>query len=172
MHEVDMTRALLLSLQDWRSSHAPRQPRVSRVLLQVGRFTCVEPEQLRSTWQAACTGSWLAGAELAIEEVALLGRCLPCGATYSPQAEQGYRSPCCGHPLEEILQGRELRILSVDYLLPDADSEADPTPDLHARPADAAGAASAGQGAASDTPGPARAGAALLSAPASTTLRR
>ncbi len=119
MHEVDMTKCLLLSMQEWKQQHAPRQPRVSTVHLQVGAFTCVEPSQLVFTWEAAVQGSWLAGARLAIEPVPLVGRCLVCSSTYGPQPEQAYRSPCCNHPMEEIVSGRELRIRSVDYRLPD-----------------------------------------------------
>jgi hydrogenase nickel incorporation protein HypA/HybF len=117
MHEVDMTRALLLAMEGWRQSHAPQVPRVGTVHLQVGSFTCVEPDQLVFTWQVAISNSWLEGAELAIEPVALLGRCLRCSATYAPEPERGYRSPCCEHPMEEIVRGRELRISSVDYHL-------------------------------------------------------
>jgi hydrogenase nickel incorporation protein HypA/HybF len=119
MHEVDMTKCLVLSMQEWRQQHAPLTPQVERLHLQVGTFTCVEPEQLVSTWQAAVRGSWLDGAELAIETVPLVGRCLACNGTYSPNPEQAYRSPCCNHPMEEIVSGRELRIRSVDYRLPD-----------------------------------------------------
>jgi hydrogenase nickel incorporation protein HypA/HybF len=117
MHEVDMTRALLLAMEGWRQSHKPQVPLVDTVHLQVGAFTCVEPDQLVFTWQAAIQNSWLEGAELAIEPVALLGRCLCCSATYTPEPERGYRSPCCEHPMEEVVQGRELRIRSVDYQL-------------------------------------------------------
>ncbi|SBO42029.1 putative hydrogenase nickel incorporation protein HypA [Cyanobium sp. NIES-981] len=117
MHEVDMTRCLLLAMQEWKQQHAPAEPEVSTVHLIVGAFTCVEPEQLVFTWNAAVTGSWLAGAALAIETVPLLGRCLRCSNTYAPLAEQGYRSPCCDHPMEEIVSGRELKIRSVDYTL-------------------------------------------------------
>ena len=119
MHEVDMTKCLLLSMTEWKRQHAPRQPRVSTVHLQVGAFTCVEPDQLVFTWEAAVQGSWLAGARLAIEPVPLVGRCLVCSSTYAPRPEQAYRSPCCNHPMEEIVSGRELRIRSVDYRLPD-----------------------------------------------------
>jgi hydrogenase nickel incorporation protein HypA/HybF len=118
MHEVDMTRCLLLSMNQWRQQHAPAEPCVNTVHLQVGDFTCVEPEQLMFTWQAAVQGSWLSGSELAIEAVPLVGRCVACGHTYSPRPEQAYRSPCCQHPMEEIVSGRELKIRSVDYTLP------------------------------------------------------
>ena len=119
MHEVDMTKCLLLSMTEWKRQHAPRQPRVSTVHLQVGAFTCVEPDQLVFTWEAAVQGSWLAGARLAIEPVPLVGRCVRCSSTYAPIQEQAYRSPCCNHPMEEIVSGRELRIRSVEYALDD-----------------------------------------------------
>ena len=120
MHEVDMTRCLLLSMEEWKLRHAPATPRVERVHLQVGAFTCVEPEALRHTWRVAVAGGWLEGSELAIETVPLVARCLPCQATYHPDPAQAYRSPCCDHPMEEIVSGRELRIRSVDYTLPPA----------------------------------------------------
>ena len=117
MHEVDMTKCLLLSMNQWKEQHTPRTPRVHQVHLQVGSFTCVEPDQLVTTWRAAVQRSWLEGAELAIETVPLVGRCVVCNGTYSPDPAQAYRSPCCDHPMEEIVSGRELRIRSVDYTL-------------------------------------------------------
>lgn len=117
MHEVDMTKCLVLSMNEWREQHQPRQPSVSRVHLQVGTFTCVEPDQLVTTWAAAVQGSWLHGAQLVIETVPLVGRCVKCENTYTPDPEQAYHSPCCNHPMEEIVSGRELRIRSVDYSL-------------------------------------------------------
>ncbi len=61
MHEVDMTQCLLLAMGDWRRQHEPEQPTVDTVHLLVGDFTCVEPDQLVSTWKAAVAGSWLDG---------------------------------------------------------------------------------------------------------------
>jgi hydrogenase nickel incorporation protein HypA/HybF len=118
MHEVDMTRCLLLSMNQWKQQHAPATPVVERVHLEVGSFTCVEPDQLRFTWGAAVRGTWLDAAALVIETVPLVGRCLVCNATYAPVAAAAYRSPCCDHPMEEIVSGRELRIRSVAYTLP------------------------------------------------------
>lgn len=104
-------------MSEWRQQHAPASPVVERVHLQVGAFTCVEPAQLVHTWRIAVHNSWLDGAELAIESIPLLGLCLVCNSTYSPTPEKAYRSPCCDHPMEEIISGRELRIRSVDYVL-------------------------------------------------------
>ncbi len=126
MHEVDMTRCLLLSMNEWKQQHEPRIPRVSQVHLQVGSFTCVEPDQLVFTWRVAVQNTWLDGAELVIEPVPLVGRCVRCNATYSPDPEQAYRSPCCQQPMEEIVSGRELRIRSVDYAFSDHPADALP----------------------------------------------
>ena len=120
MHEVDMTKCLLLSLQEWKLQHAPRVPVVEVVHLQVGDFTCVEPDALRFTYAAAVQTSWLAGSELRIERIPLQARCVVCQATYSPNPQQAYQSPCCNHPMEEILSGRELKIRSIDYRFTDA----------------------------------------------------
>jgi len=41
MHEVDMTRALILSMNEWKQRHEPAIPVVNEVHLQVGDLTCV-----------------------------------------------------------------------------------------------------------------------------------
>jgi len=115
MHEVDMTKCLLIALHEWRDQQDSFLPVVDAIHLEVGRFTCVEPEQLLFTFQAAVAGSWLEGAALHIDEIPFVGRCLCCSTTYNPVPELAYRSPCCDHPLEEIVSGRELRIRSIDY---------------------------------------------------------
>ncbi|KKZ12384.1 MAG: hypothetical protein TH68_07555 [Candidatus Synechococcus spongiarum 142] len=117
MHEVDMTRCLLQALEDWRTQH-PMQPRVGTVHLLVGAFTCVEPSQLRLSFAAAVEDTWLAGARLSIVSVPLVGECRVCGNSYRPDPACGYASPCCGHPLETILSGRELKIQRIDYSQP------------------------------------------------------
>ena len=115
MHEVDMTKCLLISLNQWRELQQESTAMVETVHLDVGRFTCVEPDQLVTTYNAAVQGSWLDGSRLAIHEIAFVGRCIVCASDYTPIAESAYRSPCCDHPLEQIVSGRELRIRSIDY---------------------------------------------------------
>jgi hydrogenase nickel incorporation protein HypA/HybF len=86
------------------------------------------------TWSDAVKGSWLDGAELVIESVPLVGRCVRCQATYSPDADDGFRSPCCQHPMEEIVSGRELRIRSVAYGFETVPSAATAPPTIASRP--------------------------------------
>ena len=115
MHEVDMTKCLLISLNEWRAQQQESTAMVETVHLDVGRFTCVEPVQLVTTYNAAVQGSWLDGSNLYIHEIPFVGRCIVCASDYSPIPDSAYRSPCCDHPLEQIVSGRELRIRSIDY---------------------------------------------------------
>ena len=50
MHEVDMTKCLLISLNEWRDRRENTSAMVETVHLDVGRFTCVEPDQLVTTY--------------------------------------------------------------------------------------------------------------------------
>ena len=115
MHEVDMTKCLLISLNEWRDQQLESTAIVERVHLDVGRFTCVEPAQLVTSYNAAVHGSWLDGSQLNIHEIPFVGRCFACARDYTPMPNRAYRSPCCDHPLELIVSGRELRIRSIDY---------------------------------------------------------
>ena len=84
MHEVDMTKCLLISLNEWRDRREDTSAMVETVHLDVGRFTCVEPDQLVTTYNAAVQGTWLDGSQLTITEIPFVGRCLICLLYTSP----------------------------------------------------------------------------------------
>ncbi len=63
---------------------SPSTPVVAAVHLQVGDFTCVEPEALRFTFAAAVQGTWLDGSTLEIDTVPLRARCLGCFSELQP----------------------------------------------------------------------------------------
>ena len=59
MHEVDMTRALIRTLNQWLAAESESSA-VDRVHLVVGRFTCVEPASLRFAFAAQIRGlTWM-----------------------------------------------------------------------------------------------------------------
>ena len=113
MHEVDMTKALMITLEDWWRSQ-PGSPVISKVHLQVGEFTCVEPLSLEFAFTAQSQGTFLQGAELVIESVPFVAHCLRCQQDYHPQMGEQYACPTCRDPLTEIVSGRELRIKSLE----------------------------------------------------------
>ena len=115
MHEVDMTKCLILSLEEWAEKKNKEKIVVEKINLKIGEFTCVEPASLINTLNAAVSGSWLDSSEISIETIPLEGKCSNCNRSYFPKKDNGYKSPCCNFYLEEIISGRELKIASIDF---------------------------------------------------------
>jgi hydrogenase nickel incorporation protein HypA/HybF len=112
-HEVDMTKALIMSLKEWRKSQ-PERDRVTCVRLLVGKFTCVEPDLLKSAFSKQRKGTFLEDARLFIRESPFIAYCDRCESEYSPDIVMEYACPNCRAPMSEIRSGRELKIESVE----------------------------------------------------------
>ena len=115
-HEVDMTKALIMSLDDWRGSHL-QCGRITEVRLLVGQFTCVEPDLLKSAFAKQRKGTFLEDARLVVRESPFIAYCDECEADYRPDIVMEYACPRCRAPLSEIRSGRELKIESVQTAL-------------------------------------------------------
>jgi len=116
MHETDMTKALILTVRDWWQSQ-PQRRAIAKVHLIVGQFTCVEPASLQFAFQVQTRNTFLAGAELVIQETPLIAFCQPCQAEYSPDMGRHYACPSCHAPMDDIRSGRELKIDRIEYAL-------------------------------------------------------
>lgn len=113
-HEVDMTKALIMSLRDWYDEQLEKRP-VCKVQLVVGQFTCVEPDLLRTAFTRQRRGTFLENAELVIRESPFVAYCGKCRTDYSPDIGLEYACPQCKSPLDEIKSGRELKIERVEF---------------------------------------------------------
>ncbi|MEG3439256.1 hydrogenase maturation nickel metallochaperone HypA [Pannus brasiliensis CCIBt3594] len=109
MHEVDMTRALIITVKDWWESQEEK-PKIVRIHLAIGQFTCVEPASLAFAFEAQTRDTFLDGVELAIRETPLIAFCHPCQREYRPEIGLRYACPVCGAPMDDIRSGRELKI--------------------------------------------------------------
>jgi hydrogenase nickel incorporation protein HypA/HybF len=114
MHETDMTKTLILTVKDWYSSQL-ENPKIEKIHLIVGQFTCVEPVSLQFAFEVQTRNTFLAGVELAIEEKPLIAFCHTCQQEYSPQIGLQYACPSCKKPMEDIRSGRELKIDRIEY---------------------------------------------------------
>ncbi|MGD1860984.1 MAG: hydrogenase maturation nickel metallochaperone HypA [Leptolyngbyaceae cyanobacterium] len=114
MHETDMTRALIMTICDWRESQPEKLP-VAKVFLTVGQFTCVEPASLQFAFEVQTRDTFLDGAELVIQETPLIAFCHACQAEYRPEIGLQYACPDCRSPMDDIRSGRELKIDRVQY---------------------------------------------------------
>lgn len=114
MHETDMTKALILTLREWWEAQ-PHRPPVERVFLTVGQFTCVEPASLQFAFEVQTRSTFLADAELVIQETPLVAFCHACQQEYRPEIGLRYACPSCHSPMDDIRSGRELKIDRVEY---------------------------------------------------------
>jgi hydrogenase nickel incorporation protein HypA/HybF len=118
MHETDMTKALILTVQDWWESQ-PDRPQISHVHLTVGQFTCVEPAGLQFAFEVQTRQTFLAGAALVIAETPLIAFCHTCQQDYRPDiGKQQFTCPRCAAPMDDIRSGRELKIDRIEYATP------------------------------------------------------
>lgn len=86
---------------------------INRIEVEVGSLAGVMAEALIFCFEAAAQDTIAAGATLAIIPVAAKARCADCGEIQPINSFFDDCPSCQGHLLE-IIQGRELRILSIN----------------------------------------------------------
>ncbi|ELS03086.1 hydrogenase nickel insertion protein HypA [Xenococcus sp. PCC 7305] len=114
MHETDMTKALILTVKDWYESQ-PEPPKIEKIHLIVGQFTCVEPVSLQFAFEVQTRNTFLDQVELVIKDVPLIAFCHSCQQEYQPEIGLQYSCPDCNSPMEDIRSGRELKIDRIEY---------------------------------------------------------
>jgi hydrogenase nickel incorporation protein HypA/HybF len=82
---------------------------IQKIKVQLGEFTTVAREALEFGFEAARTGTLAAGAELEIEIVPMITRCVSCGPVCDPVYEVCLICAQCGLPLE-VVAGAELQL--------------------------------------------------------------
>lgn len=114
MHETDMTKALIFTIKDWHRSQL-EQPKIEKIHLIVGKFTCVEPASLKFAFEIQTRNTFLEGVELITKDVPLIAFCHTCQQEYKPTIGLQYSCPDCQSPMEDIRSGRELKIDHIEY---------------------------------------------------------
>ena len=114
MHETDMTKALILTVKDWYNSQT-ESPKIEKIHLIVGQFTCVEPVSLQFAFEVQTQNTFLEGVELIIRDIPLIAFCHSCQQEYKPEMGLQYSCPDCKSPMDDIRSGRELKIDHIEY---------------------------------------------------------
>ena len=111
MHELSIAESIIeLSVAKAREQNACS---VQKVKVRLGEFTTVAREALESAFEVARAGTLAASAQLEIEIVPMVTRCVSCGPVNDPAREVCLICARCGLPLE-ILAGAELQLEYVD----------------------------------------------------------
>ncbi len=111
MHELAVSQSLLREVQRVAQAHAAVS--VSRVLVQIGPLSGVEPSLLREAFPLAAAGTLAERAELVIETVPLRVRCETCGAESEARPNR-LLCGACGGWHTRLLSGDELLLASVE----------------------------------------------------------
>lgn len=113
MHELSIAHSLV----DLAGDAAARAgvERVSVVHLRLGALAGVVRDALEFSFEVASVGTPLAGARLAIEAVPVRVFCPRCEAEAELADVQQFRCPRCGTPTAQVLAGRELELVALEY---------------------------------------------------------
>ncbi|MFE7312490.1 hydrogenase maturation nickel metallochaperone HypA [Streptomyces sp. NPDC057555] len=113
MHEMSIALAVIDQVES--AVRPAGATAVSSVRLQIGELAGVVPDALAFSFQLACEGTVLVGAELITEPIAARARCARCERTWPAGLPPCLSCPGCGGASVELLSGRELRIADVSW---------------------------------------------------------
>ncbi|MEU8922052.1 hydrogenase maturation nickel metallochaperone HypA [Kitasatospora sp. NPDC048545] len=113
MHEMSIAAAVVEQVDAAARDHGA--PGVARVRLQVGELAGVVPQALDFCFELACAGTLVEGAVLHTEAVEARARCTPCDTEWAVGMPPDLGCPSCSGGGVELLSGRELQILDVEW---------------------------------------------------------
>ena len=111
MHEVGVIQDALDVALEHAARHRARQ--VHRITLRVGPLAGVEPEALAFAFEVVTRGTIAEGARLEVDRVPLACFCPGCAGEFRPDGWV-FECPTCGQLTNEVRQGRELEVASVE----------------------------------------------------------
>lgn len=111
MHELSIVWSIV-EIADTQVKKAGAS-RVDRIDLEIGELAGVAFEALDFAWEVGVNNTVLQGAERHIHRIEGKARCMDCGHTF-PISELFEACPACGRYLCEVVQGKELRVKSLE----------------------------------------------------------
>lgn len=111
MHELSLCQGMIPQLEAIAREHGAR--RVSRVTVQIGPLSGVEPRLLAQAFPIASAGTVAEDAALVTESLPIKVRCAQCASETQAKAN---RLLCgrCGHWQTQLLSGDEMLLASVE----------------------------------------------------------
>ena len=112
MHEL----SIAMSIVEFSEEEAARRGglRVAAVHLRVGALSGIVKEALISSFEIAREDTLLESSHLEIEVVPGLIFCPTCDSHRAVQAPEWFRCPQCGEVVSDLVQGKELELVSLE----------------------------------------------------------
>ncbi len=112
MHELSIALSIVELAEEEMNT---RGGIVQAVHLKIGKLSGILPDALRSSYELACERTSLAGSKLMIEEVAVVAYCAKCAAPRPVNAVDWFVCPECRAPMEQVLEGKELQVVALEF---------------------------------------------------------
>ena len=111
MHELALTESIVEIVSE--AAQKQGASKVTRVFVDVGALSHVEPDALQFCWSASATGTLAEGAILEIARVPGAGWCADCKRTVR-LAERFSPCPACGGYSVQMTAGDELKVREME----------------------------------------------------------
>lgn len=111
MHEVSIIGDLFQIIEEQIIEN--KLKKITKVVLSVGEFTCVEEEALRFAFQAYAQDTLVEGAQFVIEKIKATAYCQQCSSSFEVSFTNKI-CPTCGAYSSKILTGYELQLESLE----------------------------------------------------------
>lgn len=107
MHEVSIMGEMFEIMEQAALEH--QMKRISRVVLKIGEFSCVEEHALRFAFEALSKDGIVEGAQLNIERVDASARCPSCREVFKVTFTEK-KCPICNEFSNDIVTGYEIEL--------------------------------------------------------------
>ena len=111
MHEAKVAAGILETVE--RVARENGGSRITGIKLQIGEFTCIQPESLRFCLEALGKGTITESAAISISRIKTRAACAECDNRFDVHEIQ-FHCPTCASTNIELVSGRELVIESIE----------------------------------------------------------
>jgi hydrogenase nickel incorporation protein HypA/HybF len=112
MHELSMITSVVETVTESLTPYPGAK--VLEVRLKVGALSSVIPESLEFCYGIVAEGTPLEGSRLVVDVLPVVVHCAHCDQDAELDGIQSFRCPRCGEPCNDLRQGRELEIDSIE----------------------------------------------------------
>jgi len=112
VHELSIVSSIVDSVTEALAAYPGA--RVKEVRLRIGALAAVVEDSLQFCFELATADTPLEGSKLIVKIVPVMMHCERCAQDVEIESLQSFRCPRCGEPVDDLRQGRELEIESIE----------------------------------------------------------